>query len=87
MPQQVGASRKLEGRRVDTVLNQPRKVPVWPFAVGGSVLVLAVLAAVGTWVYGAYSMSDPVPPVLGARVEGQTSVVKVPVCPTEPLSS
>lgn len=61
----------------------PRKVPVWPFAVGGSVLVLAVLTAVGIWVYGAYSMSYPVPPVLGARVEGQTIVLKFPVCPTD----
>ncbi|MFD4874562.1 hypothetical protein ACFWOB_14530 [Streptomyces sp. NPDC058420] len=61
----------------------PRKVPVWPFAVGGSVLVLAVLTTVGTWVYGVYSMSDPVPPVLGARVEGRTIVVKFPVCPTD----
>lgn len=56
---------------------------MWPFVVGGSVLVLAVLAAAGTWVYGAYSMSDPVPPVLGARVEGQTIVVKFPVCPSD----
>jgi hypothetical protein len=51
--------------------------------VGGSVFALVVLAAVGTWVYGAYSMSDPVPPVVGARVEGGTIVVKFPVCPTD----
>ncbi|MFI6542132.1 hypothetical protein ACIBO9_02705 [Streptomyces prunicolor] len=56
---------------------------MWPFAVGGSVFALAVLVAVGTWVYGVYRMSDPVPPVLGARVEGKTIVVKFPVCPTD----
>ncbi|MFG2732156.1 hypothetical protein [Streptomyces canus] len=64
-------------------MNQLRQRPVWPFVLLGSVLVLACLAAVGTWVYGVYSMSDPVPPVLGARVEGKTIVVKFPVCPTD----
>ncbi|MFF2065141.1 hypothetical protein ACFVWZ_25625 [Streptomyces sp. NPDC058200] len=52
----------------------------------GSVLGLAVLAAAGVWVYGVYSMSDPVPPVLGARVEGKTIVVKFPVCPKDMIS-
>lgn len=56
---------------------------MWPFVVGGSVVALAVLTAVGTWVYGVYRMSDPVPPVVGARVEGKTIVVKFPVCPTD----
>jgi hypothetical protein len=36
----------------------------------GSVSVLALLAAVGTWVYGVYNMSDPVP-------------LKMAVCPTD----
>lgn len=64
-------------------LSQPGKRPIWPFVLAGSVLGLAVLVAVGTWVYGIYSMSDPVPPALGARVEGKTIVVKFPVCPTD----
>jgi hypothetical protein len=62
---------------------QSRRQPVWPFALVGSAVVLAVLAAVATWVYGTYSMSDPVPPAFGARVEGKTIVVKIPVCPTD----
>lgn len=65
------------------MLSQPRKTPMWPFVVGGLVLALAVLVAVGTWVFGVYRMSDPVPPVLGARVEGKAIFVKFPVCPTD----
>lgn len=53
MPQQVGTPRQLEGRGIPPMLNQPRKRPVWPFVLMGSVLGLAALAAVGTWVYGA----------------------------------
>ena len=64
-------------------LNQPRKQPKWPLVLVGSVVGLVVLAAVGTWVYGVYSMSDPVPPALGARVEGKAIVVKFPACPTD----
>jgi hypothetical protein len=64
-------------------LRQSRKQSIWPFALIGSVIVLAVLAAVGIWLYGVYSMSDPVPPALGARVDGMVIVVKFPVCPTD----
>ncbi|MEU3984046.1 hypothetical protein AB0F77_28865 [Streptomyces sp. NPDC026672] len=64
-------------------MTQSRKRPLWPFVLVGAVVALAVLAAVGTWVYGVYRMSDPVLPAVGARVEGETIVVKFPVCPTD----
>ncbi|QDN82572.1 hypothetical protein FNV64_49955 [Streptomyces sp. S1A1-7] len=63
------------------MLNQPRKRPVWPFVLMGSVLGLAALAAVGTWVYGAYSMSDPATTILAGMAsspktsEGKRGVI------------
>lgn len=66
------------------MLNQPRKRPVWPFVLMGSVLGLAALAAVGTWVYGAYSMSDPATTILaGVRIDGSRVSVKMPNCPSD----
>lgn len=50
----------------------------------GSVLGLAALAAVGTWVYGVYSMSDPATTILaGIRIDGSRVLVKMPTCPTD----
>lgn len=70
------------------MLSQPRRVPVWPFAVGGSVLVLAVLVAAGTWVYGAYSMSDPATIILtGIRIDDSRISVKMPTCPTDKVGT
>ncbi|MER5926949.1 hypothetical protein [Streptomyces mirabilis] len=84
MPQQVGTLRQLEGRGIPPMLNQPRKRPVWPFVLMGSVLGLAALAAVGTWVYGAYSMSDPATTILaGIRIDGSRVSVKMPNCPSD----
>ncbi|ALV38583.1 hypothetical protein AS200_15290 [Streptomyces sp. CdTB01] len=54
---------------------------MWPVVIG-SVLGLAALAVVGLGVAVIYFMSDPVGPVVGARVEGDAIVVKFPVCPT-----
>jgi hypothetical protein len=56
--------------------------------VGGSVLVLAVLAAVGAWVYGAYSMSDPTATILaGIRIDDSRISVKLPTCPTDKVGT
>ncbi len=83
MPQQVGTPRRMERRGI-SLLNQSRQRPVWPFVLMGSVLGLAVLAAVGTWIYGAYSMSDPATTILaGIRIDGSRIEVKMPTCPTD----
>ncbi|MEV7323902.1 hypothetical protein [Streptomyces sp. NPDC093970] len=50
----------------------------------GSALALTALAAVGTWVYGAYSMSDPATAIrAGIRIDGSRISVKMPTCPTD----
>ncbi|MCZ4513775.1 hypothetical protein O3Q52_37680 [Streptomyces sp. ActVer] len=64
-------------------MTQSRRRPVWPFVVVGSVSVLAVLAAVGAWMYFVYRLSDPVPAAFGARVDGKSIVVKMALCPTD----
>ena len=54
----------------------------------GSVCGLAVLAAVGTWVYGVYSMSDPATITLvGVRIDGSRISVKLPTCPTDEVGT
>ncbi|MET9384195.1 hypothetical protein ABZY09_24695 [Streptomyces sp. NPDC002928] len=69
-------------------MNQYRQRPVWPFVLLGSVLGLGVLAVVGTWVYGVYSMSDPATSLLvGIRIDGSRISVKVPTCPTDKVGS
>ncbi|MFJ5843250.1 hypothetical protein ACIQGO_42155 [Streptomyces shenzhenensis] len=61
---------------------QYRAGRIWAVVIG-SVLGLAVLAVVGLGAAVVYFMSDPVGPVVGARVEGDAIVVKFPVCPTD----
>ena len=64
-----------------------RRRPVWPFVLLGTVCGLAVLAAAGLWVYGAYSMSDPATSLLfGIRVDGSRISVKAPTCPTDEVT-
>ncbi|MGW5611489.1 hypothetical protein ACWEWI_36580 [Streptomyces sp. NPDC003753] len=54
----------------------------------GSVLGLALLSAVGVWVYGVYSMSDPKSPLLvGIRIDGSRISVKAPTCPTDKVGT
>jgi hypothetical protein len=64
------------------VLNHSRPGAVW-LALLGSAVGMLLLTAVGLWVYGVYSMSDPGPPVSGARMERGVILVKVPVCPAD----
>ncbi|MBN0044624.1 hypothetical protein JS756_10990 [Streptomyces actuosus] len=57
---------------------------MWPFALAGSLLVLAVLGAAGAWMFVVRGMSDPVPSVvLGIRIEASGVSVKAPTCPTD----
>ncbi|WP_238431806.1 hypothetical protein [Streptomyces cavernae] len=50
----------------------------------GILIAVGALAAIGLWVYGVYSMSAPDKPVVpGARVEGETIVIKFPLCSTD----
>ncbi|MFI5817009.1 MULTISPECIES: hypothetical protein [unclassified Streptomyces] len=87
MPQPLGTPRRMEGRGIP-LLNQSRQRPVWPFVLLGSLLGLAVLAAVGTWVYGVYSMSDPATSlVVGMRIDGSRISVKMPTCPTDKVGT
>lgn len=66
------------------MLNPSRKRPVWPFALLGAVLGLALLTVAGLWVIGVYSMSDPERPLLvGIRIDGTRISVKAPTCPTD----
>jgi hypothetical protein len=65
-----------------------RQRPVWPFVLTGSVLGLAVLAAVGTGAWVIYRMSDPATAFLaGIRVDGSRVSVKMPACRTDAVES
>ncbi|WP_369188612.1 hypothetical protein [Streptomyces sp. R08] len=61
---------------------------MWTIAVGSSVFVLIILAAAGTWVYGAYSMSDPTTVILaGIRIDDSRISVKMPTCQTDTVGT
>ena len=69
-------------------MHQPQRQAIWPLAVGGSICGLAVLTAVGTWVYGVYSMSDPTTTILtGMRIDDSRISVKMPTCPTDEVGT
>ncbi|MEU8585747.1 hypothetical protein AB0C59_01855 [Streptomyces sp. NPDC048664] len=61
----------------------PERSPVWPVALLASLVGLVVLATAGFFVFVVRGMSDPVPPYVGFRVEGNTIDVKFPVCPSD----
>ncbi|MGW1365074.1 hypothetical protein ACWCQP_47820 [Streptomyces chartreusis] len=53
----------------------------------GSVIGLTLFSAAGVWVYGVYSMSDPMPLLVGLRFDGSRISVKVPTCPTDKVGT
>lgn len=56
----------------------------WQVAVVLSIAGVALLSGAAVWVYGVYSMSEPIAPsLMGMRIDGDKVTVKVAQCPHE----